>query len=404
MMQKICGYDCFMNTAHYNQLSKAEKASRLREIALVFLRLGLVAFGGPAAHIAMMEEEVIAKRKWITREEFLDLLGATNLIPGPNSTELAIHLGFQRGGLLGLLIAGICFIVPAMAAVLVFAALYARHGQVKEVAGVLYGIKPVIIAVIIQAMIRLFKSVVKGVLPLIVVGVSVALYFLGISEIPILLGAGVLMMLIKNQERIKNRLFSLPLLPPLILASVINDPLEKAQRLHTSGIFLSFLKIGSVLYGSGYVLLAFLESEFVGARGLLSHQQLLDAVAVGQFTPGPVFTTATFIGYLLGGFTGAFAATGGIFLPSFLLVFFLNPLIPRMRKSPWLGAALDGVNAASLALMAAVSFKLGISSLVDVPAILLFAAALLVMIKWKVNSFWLILAGGAIGFILKSFL
>ena len=243
MMQKICGYDCFMNTAHYNQLSKAEKASRLREIALVFLRLGLVAFGGPAAHIAMMEEEVIAKRKWITQEEFLDLLGATNLIPGPNSTELAIHLGFQRGGLLGLLIAGICFIVPAMAAVLVFAVLYARHGQVKEVAGVLYGIKPVIIAVIIQAMIRLFKSVVKGVLPLIVVGVSVALYFLGISEIPILLGAGVLMMLIKNQERIKNRLFSLPLLPPLILASVINDPLEKAQRLHTSGIFLSFLRL-----------------------------------------------------------------------------------------------------------------------------------------------------------------
>ena len=324
-------------------------------------------------------------------------LGATNLIPS-QLHRIGHPLSFQRGGLLGLLIAGIALLCRPCGRAGV-RRLYSR-GQVKEVAGVLYGIKPVIIAAIIQAMIRLFKSVVKGVLPLIVVGVSVALYFLGISEIPILLGAGVLMMLIKNQERIKNRLFSLPLLPPLILASVINDPLEKAQRLHTSGIFLSFLRL--VRCSTAAAMCCWPSWKASSARLPASHQQLLDAVAVGRLHRG--LSYHRHLHRLFAGFYGAFAATGGIFPPSFLLVFFLNPLIPRMRKSPWLGAALDGVNAASLALMAAVSFKLGISSLVDVPAILLFAAALLVMIKWKVNSFWLILAGGAIGFILKSFL
>lgn len=381
----------------YKALPRDERRRRLLEIALVFLRLGLTAFGGPAAHIAMMEEEVVHKRRWITREEFLDLLGATNLIPGPNSTELAIHLGFSRGGLWGLITAGVCFILPAMMTVLVFALLYARHGQVSEVAGVMAGIKPVVLAVVLQALLRLGKSVIKGWLPGALVAGSLGLYFLGLAEIPILFAAGLIMLLTQNWQRLKNRLFALPL--PLFLASSAPAGLAPPAALGAGGIFLVFLKIGSVLYGSGYVLLAFLERELVSLRGLLTQQQLLDAVAVGQFTPGPVFTTATFVGYQIGGLGGALTATAGIFLPSFLLVFLLNPFIPKMRASPYLGAALDGVNAASLALMAAVSLKLGIGALVDLPAILLFLAALFVMLKWKVNSFWLILAGGALGYL-----
>lgn len=392
-----------MDGASYKTLTTSEKRGRLKEIALVFLRLGLVAFGGPAAHIAMMEEEIVQKRRWISREHFLDLLGATNLIPGPNSTELAIHLGNHRGGLPGLLIAGICFILPAMAIVLVFAVLYVRHGQVREVEGVLYGIKPVILAVILQALLRLGKTVIKGALPAVAAAAVLALYFLGVSEIPLLLLSGLAFLLVKNWQALQSRLFSFPLLPTAVLTADFPRQADLVSRLGASGIFFTFMKIGSVLYGSGYVLLAFLESEFVSKTGLLTNQQLMDAVAVGQFTPGPVFTTATFIGYLLGGYSGAFAATGGIFLPSFLLVFLLNPLIPRMRASRWLGAALDGVNAASLALMAAVSVKLGISSLPDLMTLGLFALSLSVMLKWKANSFWLILLGGIIGFFFKAF-
>ena len=380
----------------YRALPKPRRRQRLLEIALVFLRLGLTAFGGPAAHIAMMEEEVVHKRRWISREDFLDLLGATNLIPGPNSTELAIHLGFARGGVLGLITAGVCFILPAMATVLVFAVLYARHGQVTEVAGVMAGIKPVVLAVVLQALLRLGKSVIKGWLPGALVAASLALYFLGLAEIPILFAAGLVMLPARNWQRLKNRLFALPL--PLFLAGAASAVQAPPAALGTGGIFLVFLKIGSVLYGSGYVLLAFLERELVALRGLLTQQQLLDAVAVGQFTPGPVFTTATFVGYQLGGLGGALSATAGIFLPSFLLVFLLNPFIPKMRASPLLGAALDGVNAASLALMAAVSLKLGTGALVDLPSVLLFLVSLGVMLKWKVNSFWLILAGGALGY------
>ncbi len=330
------------------------------EIARVFLRLGVVAFGGPAAHTAMMEEEIVSRRKWLSREKFLDLMGATCLIPGPNATELAIRLGYSRGGLWGLLLAGACFILPAMAIVPIFAVLYVRRGQVSEVEGVLYGIKPVIIAVVLQALLRLGKSVIRG------------------------------------------RLFTIPLFP---LPQAALQPLaEQAPHLSAPGLFFTFLKIGSVLYGSGYVPLAFLESEFVARQGVLTSRQLLDAVAVGQFTPGPVFTTATFVGYLLGGFPGAFFSTAGIFLPGFLLDFLLNPPIPRMRASLWFGAALDGVNAASLALMAAVSFKLALASLVDPVTIVLFAAALLVLMRTNISSFWLILLGGLAGFAAKSIL
>ncbi|NLM86215.1 MAG: chromate efflux transporter [Clostridiales bacterium] len=390
-----------MNNTPYKLLPAMDKKKRLVEIALVFLKLGLVAFGGPAAHIAMMEEEFIVKRKWLTREEFVDFVGATNLLPGPNSTELVIHLGFSRGGFWGLILSGLCFILPAMLSVLVFAILYARHGQVKEIEGILYGIKPVTVAVILMALIRLFKSVIKGPLPAVVAAVSVGLYLLGLPEIPLLLLAGLAVMLIKNRDKIKNRLFSLPLGAPLLLAQALPTAAETAGKLGPGGVFFTFLKIGSFLYGSGYVLLAFLESEFVSRLGLLSNQQLLDAIAVGQFTPGPVFTTATFVGYLLGGVPSALTATAGIFLPSFVLVFALNPLIPKMRKSPWLGAVLDGVNAASLALMAAVSVKLGLASVMDLPTVLIFIIAFVLMYRWKVNSFWLILLGGLAGFLIK---
>lgn len=391
-----------MSQAAYKTLGKLEKRQRLKEIALVFLKLGLVAFGGPAAHIAMLEEEVVTKRQWLSRESFLDLLSATNLIPGPNSTEMAIHVGFSRGGPLGLLLAGLCFILPAMAIVLVFASLYAAHGQVREVEGLLYGMKPVILAVILQALLRLSKSVIKGWLPAAVAALIFILYFLGLPEIPLLFLAGLAVMLIKNQERIKNRMFTLPLLPPVLMTTALSPALDAAAKLPVSNIFLIFLKIGTFLYGSGYVLLAFLEREFVSVLGVLTNQQLLDAVAVGQFTPGPVFTTATFIGFLLNGYPGAFAATIGIFLPSFLLVYFLNPLVPRMRKSPWLGAALDGVNAGSLALMAAVSLKLGLSSLNDAFTIILMLISLFVMVRFKLNSFWLILLGALLGFLVKK--
>ncbi|MDD4079808.1 MAG: chromate efflux transporter [Eubacteriales bacterium] len=380
-------------------LPLAERRRRYREIALAFLRLGVVAFGGPAAHIAMMEEELIQKRKWASLEKLMDFLGATNLIPGPNSTEMALHLGFARGGLMGLLIAGVCFILPAVLSVLLFAFLYARHGHVSELAGVMDGIKPVVMAVILQALLRLGKTVITGPLASAAAAAVIALNLMGISEIPLLLLAGVAVMLIKNRGRLSGRLAALPLLSPLAPPASELAVSISAAPLGTAGLFFTFLKIGAFLYGSGYVLLAFLESEFVTRLGVLSNQQLLDAVAVGQFTPGPVFTTATFIGYLLGGAGGAAAATAGIFLPSFILVIFLNPIIPRLRASKWLSAALDGVNAASLALMAVVSVKLGISSITGWFTALLAVFSLIALLRFKVNSFYLILAGGLLGYL-----
>lgn len=376
-----------------------ERHRRYREIATVFLRLGIVAFGGPAAHIAMMEEELVQKRKWVAREQFMDFLGATNLIPGPNSTEMALHLGFTRGGLAGLVISGVCFILPAALSVLVLAVLYARHGQVRELTGVMDGIKPVVMAVILQALLRLGKTVIKGPLALGAAVLAVGLNLLGISEIPLLLLAGAIVMLVENRSHLSGRLAAVPLMSPLVPPAAGLSMGTSAASIGTAGLFFTFFKIGSFLYGSGYVLLAFLESEFVTRLGVLTNQQLLDAVAVGQFTPGPVFTTATFIGYLLGGYGGATAATAGIFLPSFVLVFFLNPIIPRLRASKWFSAALDGVNAASLALMAVVSVKLGISSVTGWFTAALAALSLLALLRFRINSFYLILAGGLLGFL-----
>lgn len=376
-----------------------ERHRRYWEIATVFLRLGIVAFGGPAAHIAMMEEELVQKRKWVAREQFMDFLGATNLIPGPNSTEMALHLGFARGGLAGLVISGVCFILPAALSVLVLAVLYARHGQVRELTGVMDGIKPVVMAVILQALLRLGKTVIKGPLALGAAVLAVGLNLLGISEIPLLLLAGAIVMLVENRSHLSGRLAAVPLMSPLVPPAAGLSMGTSAASIGTAGLFFTFFKIGAFLYGSGYVLLAFLESEFVTRLGVLTNQQLLDAVAVGQFTPGPVFTTATFIGYLLGGYGGAAAATAGIFLPSFVLVFFLNPIIPRLRASKWFSAALDGVNAASLALMAVVSVKLGISSVTGWFTAALAALSLLALLRFRINSFYLILAGGLLGFL-----
>lgn len=378
-----------------------ERRKRLMEIAAVFLKLGTLAFGGPAAHIAMMDDEIVKKRKWLTREHFVDLIGATNLIPGPNSTELAIHLGFERGGIPGLFIAGTCFILPAMLIVLAVAAAYGKYGVLPQVDALLTGVKPVIIAIVALALIRLWKTAAKTGLAVAVVIAVAAASLLGAPEIPMLLAASVLYTLWYNRARIGKAALSLN---PLVMSALpVTAAVAEAQSgIGYGSLFLIFLKIGSVLYGSGYVLLAFLESEFVQKLGVLTQKQLLDAVAVGQFTPGPVFTTATFIGYLINGTAGAVASTLGIFLPAFILVLLLNPVIPRLRSSPWVSGMLDGVNAASLGLMGAVTIKLAQASLDGVFTIAAFIVSFGVLYRFKVNSAALILAGAAAGWILHA--
>ena len=369
------------------------------ELAGLFLKLGFTAFGGPAAHIAMMEDEVVRSRQWLTREEFLDLLGATNLIPGPNSTEMAIHIGARRGGWLGLVVAGLCFIVPAMLIVLVCAWAYVRFGKLPEAAGILYGVKPVIIAVVLQALWSLGKSAVKSTL-LAVTGMSaVAGAFMGVNELLLLLVAGVLIAVLAAGKAGRPGTPSVPLfsgvsIQPVIAAAAVADGTIPFQL---GTLFLFFLKVGSVLYGSGYVLLAFLRSGLVEKYGWLTEAQLLDAVAVGQITPGPVFTTATFIGYVLGGTPAALAATLGIFLPAFIFVALSGPLIPRIRKSPIAGAFLDGVNVASLALMAVVTIQRAGAAVVDWLTLLLALGSAFLLLRYKMNSAWLVLGGAVVG-------
>jgi chromate transporter len=373
---------------------------RLLELAFLFLKLGSIAFGGPAAHIAMMEDEVVKRRNWMSREKLLDLLGITNLIPGPNSTELAIHIGYEQAGWLGLIVGGTCFILPAMTIVWLLAAIYTRYQTVPQVGWLLYGIKPVIIAIAIQALSKLGKSAIKDIPTGIAAATVIALFFLGANEILLLLLAGVGVMLLKNWQRSRG-ITPAFLLPLSGFFAQISSQSVKAPN--SFGIFLLFLKIGSVLYGSGYVLLAFLQRELIDRSQLLTSEQLLDAVAIGQFTPGPVFTTATFIGYLLAGNAGAIAATIGIFLPAFVLVALVNPWVPKLRKSPWTSGFLDGVNAASVGLMAVVTWELGLAVLVDWLTIALASISLLLLLRFKINSAWLVLAGGIIGFLFTSF-
>lgn len=358
------------------------------EVARVALRLGFTAFGGPAVHIAMLREEVVVRRRWMTDEEFVDLLGATNLIPGPNSTEMVIHVGFRRAGWAGFAVGGILFILPAAAIVLAFAWAYVAYGRTPAAEWMLYGIKPVVIAVVLQAIWGLARSAVKDVW-LAGVGVaSLALYLAGINELVILFGFGALVLLARSAVGERGHL----LLAALPVTGLLEDRATPIAP-ELTRLFLIFLKIGAVLYGSGYVLLAFLQGEFVDRLGWLTQQQLLDAVAVGQFTPGPVFTTATFIGYVIGGWSGAALATVGIFLPSFFFVAISQPLIPRLRKSPTSAALLDGVNVAALGLMAGVTWQLGRGAVVDAFTLVLAVGAAVVLLRWKINSAWLVLAG-----------
>jgi chromate transporter len=374
----------------------------LRTVAALFLRLGATSFGGPAAHIALMEDEVVRRRGWLTREEFLDLLGATNLIPGPNSTEMAIHIGHRVAGRAGLVAAGACFILPALLIVTALAWVYVHFGQLPAVAGVLYGVKPVVIAVVVQALWRLGRVCVRAPLPAAAAVAAVVLAVLGVHELVVLFGVGLAVPVLKG-------LFRRPAgAAPLVLLTAPAVPAAPAAGAAASfglwPLFLVFLKTGAVLYGSGYVLLAFLRADLVGRYGWLTEQQLLDAVAVGQMIPGPLFTTAAFVGYLLGGLSGAAVATVGIFLPAFVFVALSIPLLPRLRRSKFAGAFLDGVNAASLALMAVVTVQLGRAALVDWLTIALAAVSAALLLRYRLNATWLLLGGAAVGLLRAALL
>jgi chromate transporter len=380
-------------------MNRQQQNHRLKELAQVFLRLGAIAFGGPAAHIAMMDDEVVKRRQWMSRDNLLDLIGVTNLLPGPNSTELAIHIGYERAGWAGLLVAGSCFILPAMILVWLLAIVYVRYQTVPQVEWLLYGIKPVIIAVVLQALWKLSKKAAKDT-PTTIAGIlAIAAYFAGLNEILLLLLIGVAVMLIKNLhsgDQTTNGVYLLPLSGMLAQVGVATT----AISLGWGSVFWFFLKIGSVLYGSGYVLLAFLQRDLVERHHWLTSQQLLDAVAIGQITPGPVFTTATFVGYLLAGNAGAIAGTLGIFLPAFLLVGIVNPWVTKLRQSTWAGGFLDGVNAASLGLMAGVTYTLGRAALIDWLTAIVAILSAIALVRFKINSVWLVVVGGLMGLVL----
>ena len=366
----------------------------LRELAAVFLKLGITAFGGPAAHISMFREEVVTRRKWLDEQSFLDLLGITYLIPGPNSTEMAIHIGMRKAGWAGLIVAGACFILPAMLIVLGFAWFYQHFSSMPQFDWVFYGSQPVVVVIIIKALLGLGRKTITGTLMAIVGVFSLLLYLLGLNPLLILvLGSG-LVMVIHNFRRLKNIYpgFILSLIPWVNAATY---PVEYSQGV----LFLTFLKIGAVLYGSGYVLFAFLHADFVERLGWLTEQQLLDAVTIGQITPGPVLTTATFIGYLVGSYPGAVLATLAIFLPSFIYVIIINPIIPRIRSSPWASGLLDGANVTSLGLMAGVVWQLGMVAFSDLFTLGVALIATIILFRTKVNSIWLILAGALAGLI-----
>ncbi|MBI4216927.1 MAG: chromate efflux transporter [Chloroflexi bacterium] len=379
--------------------SGRERWGALREIAALFLKLGCIGFGGPAAHIAMMRDEVVRRRGWLDDQAFLDMVGVTNLIPGPNSTEMAIQLGHRRAGWPGLLLGGALFILPAMLIVLALAAVYVQYGATPQAGALLYGVKPVIIAIILHALWSLGRRAIKN-LGLAAVGVAVvAGYFLGLNEIALLFAGGAVVMAAHLGRRawLKQALGAVAL--PLGLPLMPLDAYSAAFSL--TALFLNFLKIGSVLYGSGYVLLAFLQADFVERLGWLTEGQLLDAIAVGQFTPGPVLTTATFVGYVVGGWPAAILATVGIFLPSFIFVALLVRVLPWLRRASWTGAALDGVNVASLGLMAGVAWQLGRAAIVDPFTIVLGLASLALVARTRLNSAWLVLGGAAAGLVFR---
>ena len=377
----------------------------LGEIALVFLKLGTLAFGGPAAHLAIMEEEFVRRRRWITHAEFLDRLATANLIPGPSSTEVAIFVGQLKRGWRGLIVAGCCFIIPAAVMVSVIAWAYMRFGSLPKAAGVLSAIKPAVVAIVIQALGKLARTGLPTALLAVIAALSAGLSFLGVNPVLVLVVAGILS---AAAFSMKNRLVGVGFglselvgLPKVVAWAMAVTAVGGAFPSRLVRLFLSFLKIGSVVFGSGYVLLAFLQTEFVERLHLLTEKQLIDAVAVGQFTPGPVFTTATFIGYVVAGWMGAVVATVGIFLPGFVLVAVSGPLIPRLRRSAVAAAALDGVVAGSLALMAVVTWQLGKASIVDRTTLVIFAMSLIALLRFRLNAAWLIGAAAVVGFVMR---
>jgi chromate transporter len=379
----------------------ASVREHLKEVSWLFFRLGATAFGGPAAYIAMMQREAVRQRRWLDDQRFLDLVGVTNLIPGPNATEIAIYLGLLRAGWWGFVSAGALFVLPGMLVTLVLAWAYVQYGSLPQVGWVLYGIKPVVIAIVVQALWDLGRRGVKSVVTGVVGAGVLALYLFGINEILLLFtGAAVVLLAWAGWRFFKKG--SAALLAAIPMLKVPLSALStSAVHFSLITLFLSFLKIGAVLYGSGYVLLAFFRSEFVTRLGWLTSQQLLDAIAVGQVTPGPVFTSATFVGYLMGGWSSALLATLGIFLPSFFFVALLSRVLPWLRKWAWTGAFLDGVNVASLGLMAGVTWQLGQAAILDVFTIGLALVALVLVFRFKVNSAWLVLGGGVLGVVYK---
>lgn len=379
------------------QTSAAQRTS-LPELARLFLKLGMVAFGGPPAHIAMMEDEVVSRRGWLTREQFLDFLGATNLIPGPNSTEMAIHVGRVRAGRMGLLVAGASFILPSAVMVTALAWAYVRFGSLPQVSGMLYGFKPIVIAVIVQAVLKLAKSAVKSRWLGVVGAVAVVATALGVDQLTVLAGGGLLTGVVHWLRSSRRTSVSVPAvvtggtgLSGIIAGSGVVAPFSM------TALFLVFLKIGAILFGGGYVLVALIRSNLVARLGWINERQLLDAIAMGQVTPGPLSTTATFIGYLLGGVSGAVVATVAIFLPAFFFVAISGPLVPRLRQSPLAGAVLDGVNVAALALIAVVTWQLFRAAVVDWTTLVLAGVSFFLLLRYRINSVWLVLGGAVVG-------
>ena len=371
------------------------ETQKLKQVAAVFFKLGLFAFGGPAAHIAMMEHEVVTKRAWMTREHYLDLIGATNLIPGPNSTEMTMHCGFQRAGKKGLFIAGISFIFPAVFITAILGYLYVLYGALPQVQPFIKGIQPAVIVIIASAVIKLGKKAVKNWELALLGTLFLAASLLGFDQVLVLFAGGLLGMC---YFLIKSKMQSTTLaIAPLFMVFIVS---EIGAKLSSVGIFLKFLKVGSILYGSGYVLFAYLDTELV-TTALLSQTQLIEAIGIGQFTPGPVLSTATFIGYQLGGFWGAIAATAGIFMPSFLFVWLLNPLIPKMRKSKVLGYFLDSINVAAVAIMLAVLITMSKQTLVDWQATLIAVVSVVLIFGFKkVSVMWVLIIGAILGYVL----
>lgn len=406
-----------MAKADLAEVTPPDHRNRLVEVASLFLRLGFTAFGGPAAHIAMMRRELVERRHWTSDEHFLDLISVINLVPGPNSTELAIYLSYLRAGWLGLIVGGTCFIAPAMLIVLVLAWLYTRYGTLPEVGWLFYGIQPVVIAIVAQALWGLSRTVLKRVFPIVLALVVLILYLLGVNILLLLVCGGLVVGLVRWLERIRNqrRVISTSVFVPfspvpmmfrwlhtiptmsIAMGTVVNVVGAVTEPVSLFVLFLVFLKVGATLYGSGYVLLSYLRQDLVLHLHWLTDHQLLDAISIGQFTPGPVFTTATFIGYVIGGIPGAMLATLAIFLPAFIFVPLIHPLASRLRRSPWTAALLDGINVAALALMAGVLIQLGHSALVDVLTWGIALVSLAILLRYKINSVWLIVAGALIG-------